>query len=119
MSFAIGLDAEHSFGEGTMHQAKQSSKSHKKGGDRRWSGKVKTVSTFPEAGLFKQDAKTIAKSMASKKVSPKGIGSGIKMVQFYINRAGKSLPASQRRELERAKKILQEQNNKQTAGKRK
>jgi hypothetical protein len=27
--------------------------------------------------------------MASKKVSPKGIGSGIRMIQFFINRAGK------------------------------
>ncbi len=87
--------------------SKSRSKSHKKGSDRRWSGKVKTVSTFPREGLFKQDAETIAKEMASKKVSPKGIGSGIRMVQFFINRAGKSLPASQKRELEKAKKILQ------------
>lgn len=41
-------------------------------------------------------------------VSPKGIGSGIKMVQFFINRAGKNLPARQKRELEKAKKILQQ-----------
>jgi tRNA(adenine34) deaminase len=46
--------------------------------------------------------------MASKKVSPKGIGSGIRMIQFFINRAGKSLSASRKRELERAKKILQD-----------
>jgi len=46
--------------------------------------------------------------MASKRVSPKGIGSGIRMIQFFINRAGRDLPASRRRELERAKSILQE-----------
>lgn len=81
-----------------------------KTGDRRWSHKVKTVSTFPPEGIFKKDAQTIAKAMASKKVSPKGIGSGIKMVQYFINRGGKNLPAKRKRELEKAKKILQEMN---------
>lgn len=102
-----------------MSKTKERAKSHDKGSDRRWSRKVKTVSTFPEAGLFKQDAQTIARSMASKKVSPKGIGSGIKMVQFFINRAGKNLPAGQKRELEKAKKILQEENKGQKKSKRK
>jgi len=74
---------------------------------RRWVREVKTVSTFPPAGLFTRDAETIARVMATKKVSPKGIGSGIRMVQFFINRAGKNLPARQRRELERAKRLLQ------------
>ncbi len=75
---------------------------------KRWSHKVKTVSTFPPAGLFKKDARTVARAMASKKVSPKGIGSGLRMIQFFINRAGKNLPAGQKRELEKAKRILQE-----------
>jgi tRNA(adenine34) deaminase len=68
---------------------------------------MKTASTYPAKGLFTEDAPTIAKAMASKKVSPKGIGSGIRMVQFFINRAGKDLPAARRRELEKAKRILQ------------
>ncbi len=51
--------------------------------------------------------------MASKKVSPKGLGSAVRMVQFFINRAGKNLPQSRKRELERAKRILQEMNAKQ------
>ncbi len=46
--------------------------------------------------------------MASKKVSPKGIGSGIRMIQFFINRAGKGLSDARRRELEKAKQILRE-----------
>lgn len=75
---------------------------------RRWVREVKTVSTFPPPGLFTRDAETIARVMATKKVSPKGIGSGIRMVQFFINRAGRNLPARQRRELERAKRLLQE-----------
>ena len=74
---------------------------------RRWVREVKTVSTFPPAGLFAKDAETIARVMATKKVSPKGIGSGIRLVQFFLNRAGKNLPARQRRELERAKRLLQ------------
>ena len=80
---------------------------------RRWSSRVKTVSTFPPAGLFTKDAETIARVMASKRVSPKGIGSGIRMVQFLINRAGRNLPARQRRELERAKRLLQARRSKQ------
>jgi Protein of unknown function (DUF3175) len=75
---------------------------------KRWSQKVKTVSTFPPKGLFTKNAEAIARSLASKKVSPKGIGSGIKMLQFFINRAGKTLSAARRRELEKAKTILRE-----------
>jgi tRNA(adenine34) deaminase len=75
---------------------------------RYWSHKVKTVSTYPPEGLFTKDAKTIARAMASKKVSPGGIASGIRMVQFFINRAGKSLPAARKRELEKAKVLLKE-----------
>lgn len=58
-------------------------------------------------GIFTKDAKTIARRMASKKASPKDVGSGIRMIQYLINRAGKNLPASRRHELGKAKKILQ------------
>jgi hypothetical protein len=73
----------------------------------KWSHQVKTVSTFPPEGTFTKDAATIARVMASKKVSPKGLGSGIRMIQYFINRAGKTLPARQKWELEKAKQILQ------------
>jgi Protein of unknown function (DUF3175) len=72
-----------------------------------WSHKVKTVSTYPPAELFTKDAQTIAKAMASKKVSPKGVGSGIRMIQFFINRAGRNLSPTRKKELEKAKRILQ------------
>jgi tRNA(adenine34) deaminase len=75
---------------------------------KRWVQHVKTVSTFPPKDLFTKDAKTIARVMANKKVSPKGIGSGIRMIQYFINRAGKGLSATRKRELEKAKKLLQE-----------
>jgi Protein of unknown function (DUF3175) len=82
---------------------------------RRWSGKVKTVSTRPPKDLFTKDAATIARTMARRSVSPKGAGSGVRMIQFFINRAGRSLSASRRRELEKAKKLLRERSRKATA----
>ena len=88
------------------HRPSKKAPSAAAGRSRRWSHQVKTVSTFPPGGLYTQDAQTIARTMASKKVSPKGIGSAIRMVQFFINRAGKNLSAARRRELERAKQIL-------------
>jgi tRNA(adenine34) deaminase len=80
--------------------------------NKRWVRDVKTVSTSPPPGMFTKDAETIAKVMASKKVSPKGIGSGIRMIQFFINRAGKSLSPTRKKELEKAKKILQQKAHK-------
>lgn len=77
-------------------------------GRRKWSGAVNTESTYPGEGLFKKDADTIARQLASKKVSPKGPGSGMRMLTFYINRAGKNLPPGRLRELERAKGLLHE-----------
>lgn len=76
------------------------------GSTKKWVSTVKTVSTFPPEGLFNKDASTIAKQLASKKVSPKGPGSGMRMLTYYINRAGKGLSASRKAELEKAKKIL-------------
>ena len=80
---------------------------------KRWVQNVKTVSTFPPKDTFNKDARTIARTMASKKVSPKGIGSGIRMLQYFINRAGKNLSAKQRKELEEAKCILHERLHKE------
>jgi tRNA(adenine34) deaminase len=77
---------------------------------RRWSHLVTTVSTYPPEGLYAKDAKTIARVMASKRVSPKGIGSAIRMVQFYINRAGKNLAPERVEELE---ELLQNRLHKQ------
>lgn len=72
----------------------------------RWVGKVQTDSTHPPPGLFKKDAETIARTLASKKVSPKGPGSGMRMLTYFINRGGKGLSARRKAELERAKKLL-------------
>lgn len=78
----------------------------KPGSKRRWVAGVKTASTFPPEGLFTKDAGTIARSLASKKISPKGPGSGMRMLTYFINRGGRGLSASRRAELEKAKRLL-------------
>jgi hypothetical protein len=75
---------------------------------RRWSAAVTTTSTRPPAGLFTKDAETIARALASRRVSPKGPASGMRMLTFFINRAGQSLSRTRRAELERAKRLLSE-----------
>jgi Protein of unknown function (DUF3175) len=72
----------------------------------RWVAKVKTDSTHPPEGLFTKDAAMIARTLASKKVSPKGPGSGMRMLTYFINRGGRGLTARRRAELEKAKKLL-------------
>jgi tRNA(adenine34) deaminase len=69
---------------------------------------VKTDSTHPPEGLFTKSAAAIARSLASKKVSPKGPGSGMRMLTYFINRAGHGLSAARRSELEKAKTLLSE-----------
>ena len=85
--------------------ATRRSTSKKKAG-RRWVAGVTTDSTHPPPGLFTKDAATIAKTLASRKVSPKGPGSGMRMLTYFMNRAGKNLSATRRHELEKAKKLL-------------
>jgi uncharacterized protein DUF3175 len=72
----------------------------------RWVSSVKTVSTFPPPGLFTKSAATIARTLASKRVSPKGPGSGMRMLTYFINRAGRGLSAERRAELQKAKVLL-------------
>jgi tRNA(adenine34) deaminase len=73
---------------------------------KKWSAKVDTDSTHPDEGLFNKNASAIAKALASKKVSPKGPASGMRMLNFYINRAGKNLSTERHAELEKAKAQL-------------
>ena len=71
-----------------------------------WVAKVKTDSTHPPPGLFTKSAATIARTLASKKVSPKGIGSGMRMLTYFINRAGRGLSVQRRAELKKAQILL-------------
>ena len=81
---------------------------------KKWVKSVKTVSTYPPKDIFTKDAVTIARSLGSKKVSPKGVGSGIRMIQYFINRGGKGLSASRKKQLQRAIEILREKSHKNT-----
>jgi hypothetical protein len=56
--------------------------------------------------LITKAAATIARELASKKVSPKGPASGMRMLNYFINRGGKGLSEERRSELERAKGLL-------------
>jgi Protein of unknown function (DUF3175) len=82
-------------------------KTEAKATKRKWSRNIKTVSTFPPPGTFTKPAEEVARIMASRKVSPGGLGSTIRMFQMFINRAGRNLSAERRKELEKAKNILQ------------
>lgn len=76
--------------------------------NRRWVSGVKTDSTHPPPGLFKKDAATIARTLSSRKVSPKGPASGMRMLTYFVNRAGRGLTPRRRLVLERAKALLSE-----------
>lgn len=75
---------------------------------RLWVRTVTTASTSPPEGLFAKDAHAIARALASRRVSPKGATSGLRMLLFFINRAGRGLCRRRRVELLRAKRLLQE-----------
>ncbi len=76
------------------------------GKKKRWVARVTTDSTHPPPGLFTKSAATIARTLSSKKVSPKGIGSGIRMLTYFINRGGRGLSRERRAELNKAKALL-------------
>jgi hypothetical protein len=85
--------------------------------DRKWSAKVTETSDALdlEEDVFKlRSAKRVAASLKRsaehshrRKASP--FQSAMSMLTFYINRAGKNLPASQKRVLEAAKTELRRQ----------
>jgi hypothetical protein len=86
-------------------------------GTRYWSGRVTRESDALdlEGGVFKgRDPKRIAASLKrsaerSQRRKSDPYRSAISMLTFYINRAGKNLPASRRRTLEKAKTELRRQ----------
>lgn len=91
-----------------MPAAKKKSATKQAPAKRRWVKNVTTDSTHPPKGLFTKSAPEIARSLASKRVSPKGSGSGMRMLTYFINRAGKGLSPTRRKTLERAKELLHE-----------
>ena len=75
--------------------------------------RLKSVSTYFPTGTMATKASNIVRVSKQKKYAPKGIGSAIKWIQYYINRNKKRLKKSgQLAELEKAKRTLQALNNK-------
>jgi hypothetical protein len=89
---------------------------HKKKATRRWSKHVMETSDALDlkSGVFKRrDPKSIARSLkrsaehsTRRKSSP--FRSAMSMLNFYVNRGGKNVSATQLRVLERAKDALRE-----------
>ena len=86
--------------------AKKSAPSRKSSSKGRWVAGVTGDSTHPPEGLFTKDAATSARSLASKRISPKGPASGMRMLTYSINRAGHNLIDERRAELQKAKPLL-------------
>lgn len=59
----------------------------------------------PPKGLFKENAKKIVDVLYKESDSLK---TAMSRLNFYINRAGKKLPEQDKKELEKAKKLLRE-----------
>jgi hypothetical protein len=86
-------------------------KTARKATPRRWSGRVTRESDALDLdrGVFKQtSAKKIAASLKrsaehSRRRKAGAYRSALSMLTFYINRAGRNLPRTQRQRLERAK----------------
>jgi hypothetical protein len=92
-------------------QRRTASKRAKRAAPKRWSQRVTQESDALdlEGGVFKQSsAKKIAASLKrsaehSKRRKSGAYRSALSMLTFYINRAGKTLPKTERTRLERAK----------------
>jgi Protein of unknown function (DUF3175) len=92
-------------------------KTTKRSSGRRWSQRVteRSDALDLQGGVFTQkDPKRIAASLKrsaerSKRRKANPYRSALSMLTFYLNRAGRTLPASRRKTLERAKEELREQ----------
>lgn len=107
----------------TKKSAKRTTKKHARRktpasrGGRRWSKRVTETSDALdlEGGVFKlRDPKKIAASLKrsaehSRRRKTNPYRSALSMLTFYVNRAGKNLPASRRKVLDRAKDELKQQ----------
>ena len=90
---------------------KRKAKSVRGAGRRRWSGRVTRTSDALDLdrGVFTwRDPKRIAGSLKrsaerSKRRKSDPYHSAVSMLTFYLNRAGKKLPSSRRKTLQRAK----------------
>jgi Protein of unknown function (DUF3175) len=104
-------------GKSTHRRSRERRKSRTKHTSRRWSQRVAETSDALdlEQGVFTlQDPKKIAASLKrsaerSRRRKADPYRSALSMLTFYINRAGRNLPAGRKRALTRAKDELRKQ----------
>lgn len=104
-----------------MATKKKTAKKKAAGSGRKWSAGVTKNSNALDLkkGVFTSDdpekvAKSLERSAArSTRKKAGSYQSAMSMLNFYINRAGKNLPASKKKILVRAKEILKEDHAKQ------
>ena len=97
--------------------ARRSSRKPSRRGGRRWSARVTRESDaldLDRSVFTERDPKRIAASLKrsaerSRRRKADPYRSALSMLTFYINRAGKNLPVSRRRTLQRAKAELRKQ----------
>ena len=102
---------------GTATRKSARRKPSRRSSGRRWSARVTKESDALDlkGGVFKlRDPKQIAASLKrsaerSRRRKSNPYRSALSMLTFYINRAGKNLPASRRKTLQRAKIELRKQ----------
>jgi hypothetical protein len=100
--------------ESVMAEQRKAARSRKKASPKRWSQRVTRESDALDLkrGVFKlTDPKKIAASLkrsaeGSSRRKTGAYRSALSMLTFYINRAGKTLPKTQRDRLQRAKAEL-------------
>jgi Protein of unknown function (DUF3175) len=78
-------------------------------------GKSENGFNAPATGPVHQE-RGYARALASKEVSPKGPQSGMRMLNYFINRAGRGLTRTRRAELEKAKSLLSRQIRREKGG---
>lgn len=62
-------------------------------------------------------AESLARALTKDRPGPRGSATGMRMIQFYLDRAGENLTTVDRSELEMAKEILRRQMQDQPAAK--
>lgn len=75
-----------------------------------FTGKSEKDATFFPKGTMAKSAEEIYKAGKNKKYAPGGLGSAIKWITYYLNRGGKGIDPEQRKELEKARDMLQKDN---------
>ena len=69
--------------------------------------KLRTAAVKFPKGVMNKSTIEIYRTATNKKYAPKGLGSAIKFIQYYLNRGGRGISNSQRNRIEKVKEMLQ------------